>query len=137
MNSLNPSFHDGNLLGIQLAAGEAALSLKRVNGENYELTLNSLEALQMDDFREGNIIFEIEIINGRAPSAEALERLFVSPHPGAAAKYHDTHAQFLSSKVAKVEAGEATVIRITSSYGADIVAYCASATLRALGNGDS
>jgi hypothetical protein len=137
MNSLTPSFHDGNLLGIQLAAGQVALSLKRVNGENYELTLHSLEALQVDDFREGNIIFDIEVICGGAPSAEALESLFVSPHPSAAKKYHDTHAQFLSGKVAKVGAGEATVVRITSSYGADIVAYCASATLKALGNSDN
>jgi hypothetical protein len=47
-----PSFHDGSLEGIQLAGGQAILTLKRVNGELYELALSSVDALQVSGSAE-------------------------------------------------------------------------------------
>ncbi|WP_441707066.1 hypothetical protein [Hyphomicrobium sp. 2TAF46] len=127
-----PSFHDGNLTGVQLAEGQVTLTLKRVDGQMYELVLSSVQALQMDDFREGNIINRLRVIQGSVPHSEILERLFPPPHPSAAENYHAAHAKSLQTKALKVEAGEAVVILIDPSYGADLVAFCDRITITAL-----
>jgi hypothetical protein len=92
--------------------------------------LSGLEALHAEDVREGNIIYAVELVRSTVPSETTLIRLFRSPHPSAAAQYHEAHKRLIADKTAKVVAGNAVVAVITSSYGADLVAFCASATLK-------
>jgi hypothetical protein len=126
-----PSFHDGYLTGIQVAEGQAMISLRQLKGACYELRLDGVELLQIEDFRQGNIIDRLEIITGREPDGSwYLERLSPVPRPSAAARYHDAHAKSLAALVAGIVSGETTLIAITPSYGADLVAVCREATLR-------
>lgn len=117
-----PSFHDGYLIGIQLLDKEVRLSLKRYNGERWEIVLMGVETLQIDDFRQGNIIDLFEVICNARPDADLLERLYGRPHPLAHQKYHDAHASLIEQKAALVEGGQAILLSIIPAYGADLVA---------------
>jgi hypothetical protein len=130
-----PSFHDCQVTSIALGDNVATVGLRKPDGSAYELILGGLEALQVDDFRQGNIVFDVAVITSlqktEEPSfRELLERLFPGPHTQAADHFHEAHATFLAQKIAKVSSAEAVLLTITPSYGCDLVAYCASAELR-------
>jgi hypothetical protein len=129
-----PSFHDGHVTSIVLGEKAATLGLKKSDGLDFELLLSGVEALQVEDFRQGNIVLELQVIAGRDPKVvgidEYLERLFPSPHAKAASKYHETHSAFLAARIAKIISGEAALVIVTPSYGCNLVAYCTAAVLR-------
>ena len=131
-----PSFHDGYLTSIAVGDKCATLGFTRSDGAQFELDLLGVEALQIEDFRQGNIVYELEIISGRDPSSydnhRALDRLFVAPHPAADARYHEARAAFVAKQVEKIKNGQALLVAVSASYGADLAAYFASARLRAV-----
>jgi len=131
-----PSFHDGYLTSIAVGDKCATLGFTRSDGAQFELDLLGVEALQIEDFRQGNIVYELEIVSGRDPASydntRALERLFIPPHPSAEACYHEASAAFRARQVEKIKNGEALLVIVSPSYGADLAAYCASVRLRAL-----
>lgn len=83
--------------------------------------------MQMNDFRQGNIVSLFEAITGDL-SREAVEwnRLYPSPHPAVAQEYHRKHDEFLRGKFTSIEQGHLTFVRMVSSYGADLLAVCES-----------
>lgn len=71
------------------------------------------------------------IVTGRSPYTDTdFERLFGSPHPSAAAQYHDAHALVLQRQIARIESGELSLVVIVPSYGADLLAVCREAIFR-------
>ncbi|MBY0421218.1 MAG: hypothetical protein K2Q06_02860, partial [Parvularculaceae bacterium] len=112
-----PSFHDGHLAGVALKDKVAIVSLRRSNGGEYELTLSGLKALHVADFREGNIVAQVEVISGREPNAaaksEIMERLFPGQHPQAAQSYHAGYAGFIEARLAELSSGTATLVAIS------------------------
>lgn len=126
-----PPFHDGYLTGLRLREGGATLNLREVDGPEYDLILEGLEALHIEDFREGNIISRVEIVTGRAPHAHIdFDRLFAPPAPSAAVHYHEKHTAFLKRQMARIESGEVCLIVIAASYGAQVLAICREAACR-------
>lgn len=121
-----PSFHDALLTGVALSEKRATLTLLQVSGEKWEVVIGDVQALQMDEFREGNIINYFEVVASSQPPRNVLERLFTSPHPSAAQEYHDAHTKLLDAKSCMVLAGEAALVMITPSYGAEFCALGAS-----------
>ncbi|MEO7691726.1 MAG: hypothetical protein ABIS51_20755 [Sphingomonas sp.] len=123
-----PHFHDGYLTGVRLREGAATLYLREVDGPEYELILEGLEALHIEDFREGNIISCVEIVTGRTPYAHIdFDQLFVPPGPSAAAQYREKHAAVLERHIARIESGEVCLTVIAASYGAQVLAICREA----------
>lgn len=126
-----PHFHDGYLIGLRLREGAATLYLREADGPEYDLILEGLEALHIEDFREGNIISRVEIVTGSTPCAHIdFDGLFSPPDPSAAAQYHEKHAAFLKRQIARIESGEACLIVIEPSYGARMLAICRKAACR-------
>jgi hypothetical protein len=90
-----------------------------------------LKALQIEDFRQGNIVSLVEIIAGHPPHAAIeLDRLFAAPHPSAAAQYHEAHAGVLNRQIERIESGQTKLVVILPSYGADLLAICREVTCR-------
>jgi hypothetical protein len=58
------SFHDGDLTSVEVGEGTAALGLRHVDGRRFSLTLAGVEALAVNDFREGNIVLELHEVTG-------------------------------------------------------------------------
>jgi hypothetical protein len=131
-----PSFHDGWLTSISVGEKTATLGLTRSCGSTFELTLDNVIALHAEDFRQGNIVFSVEVISGKEPDCYRLdgflERLFGSPHPDAPPEYHARHAEFRSDVLQRISRGGATLIVIGASYGCGLVAICHSIRLTQL-----
>jgi hypothetical protein len=117
-----PNFHDGYLTGVALNAGQADFTIETVNGERWRIAVHGLQALRVDDLRESNIISYLELVTRRKPSLDVLRHLFTPPHPSAAQEYQDAHAKVMDTEAHKVLAGEAVLIVISPSYGAEIAA---------------
>ncbi len=133
-----PHFHDGSFDGITLGEKSAKVFLRKSNGEQYMLTLSGLEALQMEDFRQGNTISMIEVICQQKPYEHCgLERLFQPPHPSAAKEYHSAHDEVLRKQSARIVAGEISLVAIVPSYGADLLAICREVSLTPHSKNDS
>jgi hypothetical protein len=128
MAEVSPSFHDGYMTGVAVGEDTATLSLKRADGEAWQVSLTAVQALKMDDFRQGNIILSLETFSSTPSDVALIERLYEAPHPSVAPKYHDAHVQLISRKMAMIEGGEATLLVLTPSYGADLVALCGAVT---------
>lgn len=120
-----PHFHEGLLTGVVLGDKTATVFLQQSSGEEYKLLLSGLGALQMEDFRQGNIISMVEVVTGRLPYEHAgIERLFVPPHPAAARQYHEAHASVVAQQLSRIAGGEAALVVIVPSYGGDLLAIC-------------
>lgn len=126
-----PHLHDGHLTGIRLLSKSATIYLRTIDGDDYELLLEGLEALHLEDVREGNIISHVDIVARRTPSPMVgLERLFGPPHPSAAPEYHEAHRAIMAKQVSRIKSGEICLVVIVPSYGADMLATCQNATFR-------
>lgn len=123
-----PHFHDGYVMGIRLQEKAATICLRQVDGSNFDVVLNDLEALQIEDFRQGNIISMVEVVTGRTPYEHTnFNKLFPPPHLSAASQYHESHAAFIERQVARIEKGEVCLVIIVPSYGAELMAICREA----------
>ena len=121
----SPNLHDGFLDGVQRVSEDAvALSLRDVRGQTFVMELIGAEALVCDDFRLGNIIFDIQIVSGAAPDKDILASLFVPPHPAAAKEFHDQHSEFLQKRIDRVSEGALKLVSIDPSYGCSLRALC-------------
>jgi hypothetical protein len=120
-----PHFHDGLLTGVVLGDKTATVFLRQSSGEEYRLLLSGLEVLQMEDFRQGNIISMVEVVTNRLPYEHVgIERLFEPPHPSAAKQYHEAHARVVAQQLSRIAGGEAALVVIVASYGGDLLAIC-------------
>ena len=133
MNSKAFPFHDSYLVSVSVTEHAAVFGLKQAGGDEFVMTLGGLEALSIDGFREGNIILDLWMVSGKQPTsedlqtielAEVMEILFPGPHPEAAAQYHEKHAAMIEAKLERVRNGQAALVLMTPSYGADLYAFC-------------
>ena len=135
------SFHDGNLTSVEVGEGTAALGLKHLDGRRFSFKLAGVEALSINDFREGNIVLGLHEVTG--PQFEAtgfspgdirasLHLLFTPPHPDAAQSYHDDHNALLDRQVERLRSGAMRLVILDPAHGADLLAFCASTRLIAL-----
>lgn len=118
-----PDFHDGYLTGISLERECAELAISLENGEKWRVTIHGVQALHVDEFREGNVINRFDAVCRSTPARDILQRLFYPPHPSAAREFHEQHAALLKNKSEMVTAGQAVLIVITPSYGAELLAF--------------
>ena len=74
---IEPDLHDGLLLGLILSEDRKDLTLlcRHVDGREYKLTVPELHCLRVDNFLEGNIIFEILVREGDQCPAELLQKV--------------------------------------------------------------
>lgn len=131
-------FHDGKLESVAVADGTAVFGLVHVDGRRFKLNLSGVEALSINDFREGNIILELQVVAGSdfqragltpGDVRATLEVLFLRPHSNAASEYHEAYDNLLQSKLDLLEKGAAKLVILDPACGADLVAFCTSAEL--------
>lgn len=128
--------HDATFDGLVVKGKVCSMYFSRTDGQGCEIQLSSIDALQMDDFREGNIVVVFAITSGELPSLSAdVERLYPSPHASAPKEYHEKYEAFRSNKIKAIEAGDLTLVEMVPAYGADLLATCEHLELRLNGNG--
>lgn len=113
-----PRLHDGFLEGIIVKEDKSAtLTLRDVNGVQYELELGAVEHLCANDFRRGNIILDLTVERGKDCDASLLRMLFDN-------KYLESRPDFLVALLQRIEAEDLTLVSIDPSYGCSFVALC-------------
>jgi hypothetical protein len=113
---------------LALSDRTATLSISRSDGARWQIELAGVRYLKADEFREGNIIFEVEITVGCAPSREVLETLVSRPHEAAAPEYQDKYRAHIDALIEDVGTGRLTLVSLSSSYGCELIALCERAS---------
>ena len=114
-------FHDASLQSIDIRDGETVLRLRGVDESVHHIYLRAVKRLRGLDFREGNIVFEIEVTAGSMPSMKVLRRLFDLEE--------NEHPDFLEKFAKGIEKGDLTLVHLTPSYGCELIALCKSCTI--------
>ncbi len=140
MNSKAFPFHDGCLESVSVGEDTVTLGLKQAGGDLFVMKLGGVDALSIDGFREGNIILDLWSVSGKELTkgdlgamevSKVMEVLFPSPHPSAAAQYHEIYAAFIATKLELIRNGDAALVLLVPAYGAELYAFCKSVDLQA------
>jgi hypothetical protein len=117
-----PNLHDGTIDMLSLKANNVLeIGLTDVKNVRYRLVLSGLERLRCQDFREGNIILDVSLVNGQSPDKDALRELF--------GLTNDQTPHFLAQIIVKIEQGLLAFVNITPSYGCEVLALCSNVCL--------
>lgn len=124
-----PRFHDAAVTGVRLRETTVTVYITDVEGAEHELTLEGLEAFQMDKFCQQNILSLVEVVTGRKPDADtALDRLFLPPHASADPEYKEAYSQAIDRQIGRIEREEVCLVLMVPSCGADLAALCREVT---------
>ena len=117
-----PSFHDGHLDGFITTGKTVSLYLRTQAGLKFTLLLREPTVFRGNNFREGNILFDVTVrdTSGLAPS-EIAELLELS----------EVHARVFDYEQWLSKAGENSLLLVesTPSYGGEFRAVCANIQL--------
>ena len=117
------SFHDGYLDGIVLGREhDGYLVVRTASGSEYRLLMRGIRLLEADGFRQGNILFDIEV---HAPT--------VAPHEAFSGLVGDPDDQgygvrVLAERERMANNGEVLLL-VASSYGCTLAAICVEVEL--------
>ncbi len=128
--------HDATFDGLTVKGKSCAMYFTSSDGTRCEVHLSGVDAMQMNDFREGNIVSFFGTTTSEQPKNLAvLDRLYSPPHPGAALEFHERHTSFRNGKISAIVAGKLTLIEMDPAVGADMVAACEQVRLVTVGVG--
>lgn len=127
-----PSLHDGHLLGLDLVRKAVLhVRLRNLAGKGYLLELSGLRQLRCGEFREGNIVLDVEIMRGtpsgleEANTREALVRSLVGElHPTVQDPFRSKNESYIVNLLTSIKDGNLTLVRIDASYGCELTALC-------------
>ena len=97
------------------------LLLQDIHHVSWELHLCGLRNMRADDFREGNIIFEVIVYNKMTPPIEFLRSLFGVSQSDIPEYFHKI--------LLDLRSGQSTLVHLSPSYGCELTALCASIQL--------
>jgi hypothetical protein len=61
--AFDSDFHDGFVDGIFVSGTTARIFLRTEGGRGFTLVLRGVDALSVNDFRKGNIVFEVNVVD--------------------------------------------------------------------------
>jgi hypothetical protein len=109
-----PDIHDGFFDGLWRSEDkQIRLFLRTDAGLCSTIVLRDVERLNVSNFREGNIVFDVSLVEPSMVTAEHIEQLY-GCQPNDAALVH----RFLTS----VKQKGLSVLEVNPSYGAECVA---------------
>lgn len=109
------NFHDGFVDGVLVEDHSARIFVRTVGGEKFTILLRGVMSLVMNDFREGNIILSLDLLDASNISDEALWNYYHRPVDADPASLR---SKFLRS----IESEQLQALEIDPSYGATLVA---------------
>ena len=114
---ISPPVHDADLFGIVSCPDRRMLLLLRdVHGKTHCLSLCGVERFKGDDFRQGNIVLDIEIQTGSSVNSEDIAGVYgidVS-----------TSADSFENIMGKFDSGQLKLVRLDTSYGFSFLCVC-------------
>lgn len=111
---MEPNFHDGHVDGVLVAEGSASIFLRTVSSEKFTIVLRGVKSLVMNDFRQGNIILDLEWVDAMNISDSAILDYYWMPK-GEAAVLRERW-------INEIKGMQLRAIEISPSYGANLTA---------------
>ncbi|CAG1022137.1 hypothetical protein DOJK_01467 [Patescibacteria group bacterium] len=113
--------HDAELLKVELKDNGVELFIKLINKSIVTVTLDSVERMLCDSFREGNIILSVDVLNDTLSwnFSTLLAKLFELNEQ----EKKENPAYFLKTKE-KINNQELVLFHISPSYGCELIALC-------------
>ena len=113
--------HDAELLKVELKDNGVELFIKLIDKSIITVTLDSVERMLCNSFREGNIILSVDVLNDTLSwnFSTLLAKLFeLNEH-----ERKESPAYFLKTKE-KINNQELVLFHISPSYGCELIALC-------------
>jgi hypothetical protein len=108
-----PDLHDGQLTGISMGDDETlTLYCSSVGGGSCTLRIPNVTRLRADNFREGNVIFEVNVYEGEECPEALVGRLYNEGQNGGN----------LASHMLEIRQKRWALFELTSSYGCELLA---------------
>lgn len=111
---MEPNFHDGYINGVLVAEESASIFLRTVSSEKFTIVLHGVKSLVMNDFRQGNIILDLEWVDAVNVSDSAILDYYSMPE-GEVAVLRERW-------INEIKGRQLQAIEISPSYGADLTA---------------
>jgi hypothetical protein len=113
-----PNLHDGQLRSLSIRDKDLRIGCVDAAGRAYTLWLLDVRHLKADNFRFGNIIFGVEVCAGRDCSEDWVRQ--------SAGLDIAERGDWVQKEAASIGEGGWSGVRISSSYGCEVVAVCKS-----------
>jgi hypothetical protein len=113
--------HDAELLKVELKNNDVELFIKLIDKTIITVTLDSVERMLCNSFREGNIILSVDVLNDTLSwnFSTLLADIFeLNEH-----ERKENPAYFLKTKE-KINNQELVLFHISPSYGCEMIALC-------------
>jgi hypothetical protein len=118
-----PDFHDGYFDGLWISGQKKVhIFLRTVDEKPFTLVLHAVKRLKASNVRQGNIIFELTLVDTQQITAAHIADIY----DFASGRLEENIEKFLSS--ARDE--HLNVLEMSASYGAECIALFQSAELR-------
>lgn len=114
-------FHDATLTCVDFQSGNVNLKFNLVGGTTSILSLIDVKRFVCNNLREGNIVLEIAIICDSNKYESYLENLYEMP-----VVKNEKERFFLKSVINSLESGEIFLLKISPSYGFEILGLCSA-----------
>lgn len=111
---MDPDFHDGQISSVEIKNGCLKMTCSTLHGVEYEVQLPGVTDLQVKNFREGNIIFEILLFTGNQCPIPLLEQVLDNTTVP-----HNNHFEKEFERITK---NNELLLALTSSYGCELLA---------------
>lgn len=111
---MEPNFHDGYIDGVLVAEESASIFLRTVSSEKFTIVLHGVKSLVMNDFRQGNIILDLEWVDAVNVSDSAILDYYSMPE-GEVAVLRERW-------INEIKGRQLHAFEISPSYGADLTA---------------
>jgi hypothetical protein len=127
----DPYLHDGHLTGLELVDKSILrVRLRDLSGSLFVMELSGLKRLLGNEFREGNIIFDIRIAHGIPPDESLIRNLVGELPPGVGEPHRQKHQSYIQQQIDDVVNGKLTLVSIDRSYGCELTALCETVRIK-------
>jgi len=110
---VDPEFHDGNLTGIRITKKSLQLYLTTIDSKNFIITISDIVRIRVNNFLEGNIIFDITVYKNTLCQEEKLKILY-GYNEEQAAKHLPANLRDIANK-------KLSLLELGSSYGCELL----------------
>ncbi|MDO9337811.1 MAG: hypothetical protein Q7T61_15560 [Caulobacter sp.] len=129
-----PSFHDGYLTGLAVSEGAATLSFLRSDGARWRVDLSGVRYLKADEFRQGNIVFALEVVSDAEESRALLEAHHYPLGATAAQGVRDALVdREINLLVDQIALDALVLVSLSASYGCEMIVVCKTAEGKEVG----
>lgn len=116
---VNPPLHDSELFSIETGKVITKLGFKLVDDEIVYCSLIGVKQFICNGLRQGNIVLDLTLVEGKALSNRVRDKLFTPP-----SVHNEKFNEFLTSIDSSLESKELILVVLNPSYGCEVLAVC-------------